>query len=111
MLEHFGVTEQNWQEGAEKDPNFMASETPFYVGRGVAALACDPDVFKKSGRVFSSWDLAREYGFTDVDGSQPFWSDHFEEKYGKRIRRCDDAFYDYWFDTPDAIDLLFPNWP
>ena len=38
MLEHFGVTEENWQEGAKKDPHFIHSETPFYVGRAVAAL-------------------------------------------------------------------------
>ncbi len=39
MLDHYGVTEANWQEGAKKEPNFIASETPFYVGRAVAALA------------------------------------------------------------------------
>src|SRR5712692_5988280 len=87
MLEHFGVTEKNWQEGAKKDPNFLASETPFYVGRAVAALAADLNVFSKSGRVFSSWDLAEEYGFTDIDGLHPIWSNHFEEQYGKTIKR------------------------
>jgi hypothetical protein len=111
MLDHFGVTEANWREGAQKDPNFLASETPFYVGRAVAALASDPDVFTKTGRVFSSWDLANEYGFTDIDGTHPMWSNHFEEQYGKRVKKCDEAFYDYWFDAPDAIELLFPDWP
>src|SRR5262245_13330776 len=71
MLDHFGVTEANWREGANKDPNFIASETPFFVGRAIAALAADPDVIKKSGGLYSSWGLAKEYGFTDVDGSQP----------------------------------------
>jgi len=71
MLEHFGVTEVNWRDGAKKDPNFLHSETPFFVGRAVAALAADPNVLAKSGGLYSSWGLAREYGFTDVDGSQP----------------------------------------
>ncbi len=79
MLEHFGVTEANWQEGAKKDPHFIASETPFYVGRAVAALAADPAVAQKSGQVFSSWGLAQEYGFSDVDGRQPHWGRYFAE--------------------------------
>jgi NAD(P)-dependent dehydrogenase (short-subunit alcohol dehydrogenase family) len=78
MLEHFGVTEANWQEGAQKDPHFIASETPFYVGRAVAALAADPKVAAKSGQAFSSWRLAEEYGFTDLDGRQPHWGRYFE---------------------------------
>jgi NAD(P)-dependent dehydrogenase (short-subunit alcohol dehydrogenase family) len=71
MLDHFGVTEANWKEAAKKDPNFIASETPFFVGRAVAALAADPRVAEKSGGLFSSWGLAREYDLTDVDGSRP----------------------------------------
>jgi len=77
MLDHFGVTEQNWRDGARKDPHFIASETPFYVGRAVTALALDPRVAEKSGRTLSSWDLAREYSFTDVDGQQPHWGEYF----------------------------------
>lgn len=79
MLEHFGVTEANWQDGAKKDPHFIASETPFYVGRAVAALAADPNVASKAGQAFSSWNLAVEYGFTDVDGRQPHWGNYFAE--------------------------------
>lgn len=79
VLDHFGVTEANWQEGAEKDRHFIASETPFYVGRAVAALAADPNVAAKSGQVFSSWNLALEYGFKDIDGRQPNWGKYFEE--------------------------------
>jgi NAD(P)-dependent dehydrogenase (short-subunit alcohol dehydrogenase family) len=71
MLEHFGVTEANWRDGAKKDPNFIASETPFFVGRAIAALAADPNVLEKSGGLYSSWGLAKQYGFTDIDGSQP----------------------------------------
>jgi NAD(P)-dependent dehydrogenase (short-subunit alcohol dehydrogenase family) len=70
MLEVMGVTEENWREGA--NPHFAAiSESPRFVGRAVAALAADPDVLRRSGGSFSSGGLAREYGFTDVDGSQP----------------------------------------
>ena len=77
MLEHFGVTEANWRDGAQKDPNFIASETPFFVGRAVAALAADPDVFSKTGRAFSSWGLSDEYDFTDINGDRPHWGRHF----------------------------------
>ena len=72
MLEHFGVTEANWRDGAKVNPHFAAiSESPRFVGRAVAALAADPDVQRRNGGSFSSGGLAREYGFTDVDGSQP----------------------------------------
>jgi NAD(P)-dependent dehydrogenase (short-subunit alcohol dehydrogenase family) len=72
MLEHYGVTEANWRDGASVNPHFAAiSESPRFVGRAVAALAADPDVSRRNGGSFSSGALAREYGFTDVDGSQP----------------------------------------
>jgi NAD(P)-dependent dehydrogenase (short-subunit alcohol dehydrogenase family) len=72
MLENYGVTEANWRAGASVNPHFAAiSESPLYVGRAVAALAADPDVARRNGGSFSSGELAREYGFTDVDGSQP----------------------------------------
>ena len=79
MLDHFGVTEENWQDAAKQDPHFIASETPFYIGRAVAALASDPNVFKKSGCILSTWNLAPEYGFTDTDGLQPNWGKYFAE--------------------------------
>jgi NAD(P)-dependent dehydrogenase (short-subunit alcohol dehydrogenase family) len=70
MLEAFGVTEESWREASE--PHFAAiSESPRFVGRAVAALAADPDVARRNGGSFSSGELARDYGFTDVDGSQP----------------------------------------
>ncbi|MBI1878186.1 MAG: SDR family NAD(P)-dependent oxidoreductase [Chloroflexi bacterium] len=84
MLEHFGVTEANWQEGAKKDPHFIASETPYYVGRAVAALAADPNIAHKTGKLFSSWNLAVEYGFTDIDGRQPHWGNYFAEHVAKQ---------------------------
>lgn len=78
-LEHFEVTEANWRDAAAKDPHFIASETPFFIGRAVAALAADPDVKAKAGRAFSTWNLSEEYGFTDLDGSRPHWGRYFEE--------------------------------
>jgi NAD(P)-dependent dehydrogenase (short-subunit alcohol dehydrogenase family) len=74
MLDNFGVTEDNWRE-AEADPTWMVSETPAYLGRGVAALARDPDRQRWSGRSVTSEELAQAYGVTDVDGSRPrVWS-------------------------------------
>jgi len=70
MLEVFGVTEATWRDAAE--PHFAAiSESPRFVGRAVAGLAADRDVQRRNGGSFSSGELAREYGFTDVDGSRP----------------------------------------
>jgi NAD(P)-dependent dehydrogenase (short-subunit alcohol dehydrogenase family) len=72
MLEHYGVTEATWRDATVGNPHFTAiSESPRFVGRAVAALAADPQVHRRNGGSFSSGGLAREYGFTDVDGSQP----------------------------------------
>jgi NAD(P)-dependent dehydrogenase (short-subunit alcohol dehydrogenase family) len=72
MLENFRVTEDNWRDAAAFQPHFAAiSESPRFVGRAVAALAADPDVARHNGGSFSSGGLAKEYGFTDVDGSRP----------------------------------------
>ncbi|MFF2161644.1 SDR family oxidoreductase [Streptomyces sp. NPDC058175] len=71
MLGHFGVTEENWRDALEQVPHFAISETPFYVGRAVAALAADPEVARWNGQSTSSGALAQAYGFTDVDGSRP----------------------------------------
>ncbi|MGA4719725.1 SDR family oxidoreductase [Fictibacillus nanhaiensis] len=71
MLEVFGVTEENWRDGIEKDPNFAISETPRFVGRAVAALAMDENRHELNGQSFSSGELAKKYDFVDIDGSQP----------------------------------------
>ncbi|MCX4695820.1 SDR family oxidoreductase [Streptomyces sp. NBC_01408] len=71
MLDNFGVTEENWRDALEKVPHFGISETPSYVGRAVAALAADPEVSRWNGQSLSSGQLARVYGFTDLDGSTP----------------------------------------
>jgi NAD(P)-dependent dehydrogenase (short-subunit alcohol dehydrogenase family) len=80
MLDHFGVTEANWRDAAKIDPHFLMSETPFYIGRAVAALAADPNVFEKSGKTLSTWGLSDEYGFTDADGSRPHWGKYAAEQ-------------------------------
>ncbi|MDE1821823.1 MAG: SDR family NAD(P)-dependent oxidoreductase [Euryarchaeota archaeon] len=80
ILEWMGVKEENWREGARKDPHFIASETPSYIGRAIAALAADPRVHRWSGRTLATWNLSREYGFTDVDGSRPDWGTYFRRK-------------------------------
>ena len=71
MLEAFGVSEENWPDATKKVPHFVISETPRFVGRGVAALAADPDRSRWNGRSLSSGELAKVYGFTDLDGSRP----------------------------------------
>ena len=95
MLEHFGVSESNWRDAAKVNPDFLASETPCFVGRAVAALAADAEVLRRSGRVLSSWGLSREYGFTDIDGNRPDWGRHFEAKYGDVLKPADDGYYVY----------------
>ena len=71
MLEAFGVTEANWRDATKRIPGFAISETPAFVGRAVVALAQDPDVARWNGQSLSSGQLARVYGFTDLDGSRP----------------------------------------
>ena len=83
MLDQFGVTEATWRDAVGKARHFYASETPYFLGRGVAALASDPRVHRKNGRVLGSWTLAREYRFTDLDGTRPDWGKVF---YGKILK-------------------------
>lgn len=71
MLDHFGVTEENWRDGISEEPHFAISETPLFVGRALAALAADPERARWNGRSLSSGRLAKVYGFTDADGSRP----------------------------------------
>jgi NAD(P)-dependent dehydrogenase (short-subunit alcohol dehydrogenase family) len=71
VLDHFGVREDNWRDAIAKDPYFAESETPRLVGRAIVALASDPNVKQKAGLIGFASDLAREYGFTDVDGRVP----------------------------------------
>ncbi len=79
MLENYGVTEANWRDVLDRpfeppnpDPgHFGISETPRFTGRAVAALASDPQVARWNQASLSSGQLAREYGFADLDGSVP----------------------------------------
>jgi NAD(P)-dependent dehydrogenase (short-subunit alcohol dehydrogenase family) len=73
VLSYFGVTEDTWRDAGAKDSNFLESESPRFVGRAVAALLQAPDLLARSGHLFSTWALAREFGFTDVDGRRPDW--------------------------------------
>ncbi len=79
MLDHFGVTEESWRDAVAKDRHFGLSETPTYIGRAVVALASDPNVERWTGQALSTWQLAKEYGFTDADGSRPDWGRYFAE--------------------------------
>ena len=80
VLDSFGVSEANWRDAIDRDPYFAESETPCLVGRVVAALAADPDVAAKSGRLFAAWTLSKEYGIDDVDGRRPDWGTFFPRK-------------------------------
>ncbi len=81
MLDNYGVSESNWRAALDQarasaglpvaPEGFAQSETPQYVGRAVAALAADVDRARWNQQSVSSGQLARTYGFTDVDGSQP----------------------------------------
>ncbi len=97
VLESFGVTEANWRDAIERDAYFAESETPCFVGRAIAALAADPHVARKSGGLFSSWGLAKEYGFTDLDGRRPDWTTFFRRKVREIVERES---------PPDEMDLF-----
>jgi NAD(P)-dependent dehydrogenase (short-subunit alcohol dehydrogenase family) len=71
MLDGFGVTEETWRDACAAQPHFAISETPRYIGRGIAAVAADPERARWNGRSTSSGELAQSYGLTDLDGSQP----------------------------------------
>lgn len=79
MLEHYGVSEESWRDaldrapgqGPSAPPGFAESETPRFAGRAVAALAADPGRARWNQRSVTAGQLAREYGFTDLDGTQP----------------------------------------
>ena len=85
MLENFGVNEDNWRDALDPSraetgqpmapPDFAYSETPRYVGRAIVSLALDPERARWNQQSVSSGQLAKVYGFTDVDGSSPdIWS-------------------------------------
>jgi NAD(P)-dependent dehydrogenase (short-subunit alcohol dehydrogenase family) len=74
MLEHFGVTEATWRDASDAHGGyFRYSETPHLLGRGVAALAADPERSRFAGQCLGSWELMHTYGFSDADGERPDW--------------------------------------
>jgi NAD(P)-dependent dehydrogenase (short-subunit alcohol dehydrogenase family) len=79
MLEHYNVKEENWQEATKTTPHFAISESPRFTGRAVAHLAMDPEVSRWNGQSLSSGQLAKDYGFTDIDGSSPDCWRYMEE--------------------------------
>lgn len=99
MLDNFGVSEENWRDaltpGAVEGypsapPGFVDSETPRYVGRAVTALAADPNRARWNQGSFTAADLAREYGFTDLDGTQPdAWRHHIHGGSGCASNQAD----------------------
>jgi len=109
MLDRFGVTEATWRDGVKASPHFIASETPRFVGRAVAALAADPRVKEKAGRVFASWTLSDEYGFADADGARPHWGRYAAEAFGKPLAVADEAAYASWHGG--IADAYFKDWP
>lgn len=110
MLDHFGVTEANWRDATKKVPEFIASETPLFVGRGIAALVADPDITRRNGRVVASWDLGDQYGVVDADGARPHfvhWLEQNQPEVAKGWKKLDDTFYSYWgampYQMPDEV--------
>jgi NAD(P)-dependent dehydrogenase (short-subunit alcohol dehydrogenase family) len=105
MLDQLGVTEATWREGAKTTKEFIASETPLFVGRCIAALAADPNVTQKAGRVFASWDLAAEYGVDDADGTRPHflnWIRANMPEVAARWKTPDAHFWSFWTAVPYA---------
>ncbi|WP_043721030.1 SDR family oxidoreductase [Kutzneria sp. 744] len=71
MLEHYRVTEETWRDALVREPHFCISESPAFVGRGLAALAADPARARFTGQTLNSGQLAQIYDIDDVDGSRP----------------------------------------
>jgi NAD(P)-dependent dehydrogenase (short-subunit alcohol dehydrogenase family) len=87
VLDHFGVTEETWRDAIAQDEHFAHSETPAFIGRAVVALATDPAIMQRTCGSYATWDLAREYGFTDADGGHPDWGAHFRTDVVPRLDR------------------------
>jgi hypothetical protein len=108
MLEGFGVTESNWRDAVKKDPYFAGSETPYYVGRAVAALAADAKIAAKTGGMFSSWELAEEYGFSDIDGQQPHWerflAPALDSRWAEIVKRVRSEFKKHGLDPTTSVE-------
>jgi len=109
VLEHHGVEESNWRDAIRKDPFFAASETPFFVGRAIAAIAADRRAILKTGSLLTSGQLAEEYGFTDVDGTRPnlaggVWESLMEQGWQKVVVRVRSEFEKHGFDPAVVLE-------
>ena len=71
MLDHYHVTEENWQDAIQQDAGFINTETPRFIGRAIAYLSADPNVHRFNGKSLTAYDVSQVYGFTDLDGRQP----------------------------------------
>lgn len=92
MLDLYRVTEATWRQATAAQPHFCISESPAYTGRAVTALAADPQVARWSGQVVSSGQLARVYGFTDLDGTQPDCWRYVVEVQDRNLPAGDDGY-------------------
>lgn len=99
-LDAHGLSEEEWQatvwpHRAERPanlPEFYLSETPRFVGRAIVALATDPRLTRWRGKALSSWELAAEFGFVDVNGTRPLWGQsvvEFVDEHGQVTHRED----------------------
>ncbi|MFD0960110.1 hypothetical protein [Paenibacillus chungangensis] len=83
MLDYFGVTEANWQDavhsGKPHAEHFDQSETPRFLGRGMAALSADPELLSLNGRGLPGWELSDRYNITDIDGRRPHWGNYAKQ--------------------------------
>lgn len=91
VMDQLGVTAQDWHQAIDSDPHFAHSESPAFIGRAVAALAADPEVMRWTGQSTATWTLAREYGFTDSDGTRPDWGHHFREAVAPQLKTIMDS--------------------
>ncbi len=109
VLDHFGVSEENWRDGIEKDRHFAHSETPLLVGRVIAALAADLDVNRLAGQALTCWDMARHYDVKDADGRQPHWDEHLDAAIDEIIDRGSASPDDMWLLTARKSQLDFDS--
>jgi NAD(P)-dependent dehydrogenase (short-subunit alcohol dehydrogenase family) len=73
MLDKGGVTEATWRDAIPRERHWATSETPYFLARGIVALAADPSVRRWSGTAVGSWQLAKQYRFVDLNGTRPDW--------------------------------------
>lgn len=62
------MNEDQLRQVVVSNPKAARCHTPRLIGRAVVALAADPEVMSKAGRLLEMSDLISEYGFTDIDG-------------------------------------------